>query len=277
MGNLLKEESEGHRKKITKILGNDTFDVNQLNEQDHILYGTFGYHSEEPPCSIMTRKVKEIQNNKDGFGLWGTTIHSNYIGKVREFCEKISKIGKDIYMFLKFTDSTAQKGKNRETDSQDCPAYTKIENAGDNHCCNQNRCPIWTIEKLSKDKDHYFTNFQDSDHNIIYTLNLEEALASGKMPVLVRGNKNKNQNAAFVVQKYYFYVSKFIRNELLSCYEGTLYNSDEKKTAEELCPISPCYLLEKKENVELTEQKYADDPDWAIIMKLKAPYIVECY
>lgn len=108
---------------------------------------------------------------------------------------------------------------------------------------------------------------------ITYTLNLEEALTSDKMPVLVRGKDN--QNAAFVVEKYYFYVSKFIRKTLLQCYEGKLYSSDEKKTAEKLCTISPCYLLEKKENVELTEQKYANDTNWAIILKLKAPYIVE--
>lgn len=273
MSTLPKKTIVWHRQKIEKILGNNTFDVNQLNEQDHILYGTFGYHDNEPPCSIMARKVKELQDNAGGFGLWGTTIHSKHIGKVRKFCEDISQRGKEVYVFLKFTGSTAQKNENRETDPQNCPAYTKIENAGDNHCCNQNRCPIWTIEELAKDKDHYFTSFQDGDHNIIYTLNLEEALTSDKMPVPVRGKDN--QNAAFVVEKYYFYVSKFIRKTLLQCYEGKLYSSDEKKTAEKLCTISPCYLLEKKENVELTEQKYANDTNWAIILKLKAPYIVE--
>lgn len=208
-----------------KILGNNTFDIHQLNKQNRILYATFGYHNGEPLCSIMARKVKEIQDNEDGFGLWGTAIFSEYIDKVRKFCEAISYRGKDVYVFLEFTDSTAQEGEKWETDLPNYPVCTKIGDAGDNHYRNQNSCPVWTIEELAKNKDHHFTSFQDGNH-IIYTLNLEKALSDGKLPIIVRGNPG--QNTAFVVQKYYFFMNKFSRNALLSCYEGNLYNSDKK-------------------------------------------------
>lgn len=81
-------------KKTPKVLT-----VKELDECDKILYGTFGPHADETPEQIVERKLIEL---KCGFSLW-----SGEIGKIES---EITKIGKPVYVLLKFTDSKPQEG-----------------------------------------------------------------------------------------------------------------------------------------------------------------------
>ena len=89
-----------YKNEIKEWLVEKIFDINQLEKLNKILYGTFGYHDSEPPHSIMSRKIREVEINT--YGLWGSTISEKGFDRVIQFCNEIEG---DVYLFLKFTNS----------------------------------------------------------------------------------------------------------------------------------------------------------------------------
>lgn len=233
---LKKRDIREYKTKIQNELGNNTFSITDLEQQDKILFGTFGYHDSEPPHSIIHRKVREVNDNE--FGLWGTSISKEGFDQVIQFCKRIDG---DVYVFLKFTGSTGQK-KRDDPDKE-----------------------IWSVKKVMESRD-YYSAYEDENGN-------KCDLNPKKTHIIVKGNER--QNVAFVVRKYYFYKNEFSRKGLLSCYKGTLYNGRERKSGEKLFTKCPCYLLERKSQSHLMEHK-GNDCEWAIVLELKAPYLVRC-
>lgn len=221
---------------IKQELENKIFSDYDLEQQKKILFGTFGYHDGEPPHSIIRRKIREVCENQ--FGLWGTAIGIESIEHVRQFCEQIDG---NVYVFLKFTNSTKQ-GRSDNPDKE-----------------------IWSIERIMEDGNYYSAYIDENENRC--ELNFD------KTHIIVKGSKR--QNTAFMVEDYFFYENRFCRKELLSCYEGTLYNGNEKKSGEDLCTRSPYYLLERKPQSSLLKlQSGLKKSDWAIVLKLKKPYLV---
>lgn len=106
------------------------FDAQKLNSLDHILYGTFGFHDEEPPLSIVSRKLKEIEET--GFSLWGLSKNVNIDNFVQK-CNVISKAQNgEVFIVLKITSSDDEKGLGSLEDNWDWDRLLKSEHF--NHC-----------------------------------------------------------------------------------------------------------------------------------------------
>lgn len=237
MGKLTKKDANYFKSEIEKILSERVLCTEVLKESNGLLYGTFGYHDCEPPHSIIERKSKEPISSTERFGLWGTCITEEGVNRIKLFCEELEKQENDIYLFLKFTENLSQaRSKNIDR-------------------------TIWSLEKVREDEKIY-------TH---YLVDGEEV----KIPrqIVVKGSSR--QNIAFVFEEIFKFRDSFDRNDMLSHYTGTLYNGDTVKSAEELFKISPCFLLTKKNSTK-DEIFFREGNSWGIVLKLKAPYIVEC-
>ncbi len=207
---------------------NIVFDAQKLNSIDNILYGTFGFHDEEPPLSIVSRKLKEIEETS--FSLWGLSRSINIDNFVQK-CKVISNAQNgEVYIVLKITKSDDEKGSGSLEDSWDWDRLLQSEHF---NCCMMNG------EKLDLISKH----------------------------IMVKGRPT--QNKALVVEEYYFYEDKLTAELVNNCYE--------KPNKLNIHRANGDHLIRKKdlrEEVEKLTKKTKDD--WAIILKLKDPYIVEC-
>lgn len=240
MSMMTKKCEAFYKSEIKRLLEGKNFDLAKLNQQSKILYGTFGYHDSEPPHSIIFRKLLEV--NENPFGLWGIKIEEKYFNRIKDFCKSN---GEEIYFFMKFTRNLVQN---------------KTEEECDKH--------IWSLDKVFE--SNYYTDYIDENGTKI-------PLDPKQTKIIVKGDSQ--QNTALVVEDYYIFSNEFKRNRLLSFYEGTLYSSEEKENANVLCTQATCYLLERKleeilDTSSITES--VKDDDWAIILKLKYPYLVKC-
>ena len=226
-----------YKKQVEKIIG-EPFEFYRLENLNKLLYGTFGFHDSEPPHSIITRKVSELENSS--FSLWGATLYENGFEKVREFCYGIKG---DVYLLLAFTDSDKQVKSDKDED-----LYR-----------------IWNIEEVLR-RGNFFRKYID-EMGEVRSLEMKEP------PIVVKGNKR--QKYAFVVEKYLYLNSAFNRKNFLGCYSGRECDSNREHDVigTALNTISPCYLLNKI--AAAINGKQSDDR-WAIVLKLRSPFVVEC-
>lgn len=104
---------EDFREYLGEKLKDRTISAAQLNQQNRILYATFGFHNGERFDSIIERKLQEIDT--EGFGLWGTgNISEEGIKNIRDYCRAIEDHGQPVYLFLKYTGSKAQEHAEKE-------------------------------------------------------------------------------------------------------------------------------------------------------------------
>lgn len=180
-------------KELTERIGQSL-----LNEKKGLLYETFGYHDEEPPHSIVSRKLTEVRLND--FGLWGCGVREKYITKIQNFCDVIKDENDNVFLFLQFTTSTVQDRKNEFS--------TKI----------------WTMSDLKQ--SDYFSGYIDEHGKPFNTV---------ERNIIVKGQK-KTQNTAFYVSHYYYYEQNFVRHEFLDSYYGKNYFSEEDVNLCTKCP-----------------------------------------
>ena len=234
--NLNKEQIERYKECVKNILEKNKLTVDVLNENDRLLFSTFGYHDCEPPNSIISRKYRELLKCK--FGLWGIALNEKAINNIKAFCDNIAK-EKNVYLFLNFT-SSLEQAKDQE------PSFD-----------------IWPIDKV-KSKGNVFTH---------YFNDLGEEIEIPK-DIIVKGSEL--QNKALVFEQIYYFDKSYERRVFLSQFDGYLYDEKSKCPADKLNQLyNPYFLLEKRKTngkVILKEGK-----NWGIILKLKAPYIVECF
>lgn len=68
MGKMSVKEERFYKEKIRSEFSDEMMlDINHLNLQNKILYGTFGYHDSEPPHCVIHRKLQELKDNGKSF------------------------------------------------------------------------------------------------------------------------------------------------------------------------------------------------------------------
>lgn len=221
-------------------------DAEELEKSDEILYATFGFHDNESPYSIIVRKLDEVDKPGNDYGLWGAAKNIP-LDDVQQFCKDIEKTHKNVYLFLKFTKSTKELKKC--SGGALCRKLDEIKDCQD--------CEIvWDPKKLRNENSCF--RYCEIDGKEIDLFSKE---------IFVKGSDD--QDKAFVVEDYYWYELKASYGGFCKCYT----QSDGSEIDNTL---KPWWLLKRNREggnkLENMPQK-----EFAIVLKLKAPYIVKCY
>lgn len=136
---------------------------------------------------------------------------------------------------------------------EDVRKFCEAEKAANNE--------VYLIAKFTRDKkqkeatsSHKYTNCNMNGKKINLT----------SRKIIVQGSEQ--QNYAFVVEDYFMLDQRIAEKKFHTFYK--VYNNPNANT----CTFTSNYLLENNKKLDLE-----DKGDWAIVLKLKDPYIVECY